>query len=172
MLLVTLNILTYVSSSTQEVITPRLHSALFGYGWGADYGDPQNYLIQESYGNDNAYYSNTYTNINLVEENEYTADLINSYKEFTSMLEEADKITDDLDARYQAFAEAEAYLIQHGLSIPQSCGTGWCLTKIDLYSKMRAIYGCQNDKMKNWITNSEGYTRRKISLKITEKAKE
>ena len=165
---VTLNILTYVSSSTQEVITPRLHSALFGYGWGADYGDPQNYLIQESYGNDNAYYSNTYTNINLVEENEYTADLINSYKEFTSMLEEADKITDDLDARYQAFAEAEAYLIQHGLSIPQSCGTGWCLTKIDLYSKMRAIYGCQNDKMKNWITNSEGYTTAEMEARKAE----
>ena len=165
---VTLNILTYVSSSTQEVITPRLHSALFGYGWGADYGDPQNYLIQESYGHDNAYYSNTYTNINLVEENEYTADLINSYKEFTSMLEEADKITDDLDARYQAFAKAEAYLIQHGLSIPQYCGTGWCLTKIDLYSKMRAIYGCQNDKMKNWITNSEGYTTAEMEARKAE----
>ena len=165
---VTLNILTYVSSSTQEVITPRLHSALFGYGWGADYGDPQNYLIQESYGHDNAYYSNTYTNINLVEENEYTADLINSYKEFTSMLEEADKITDDLDARYQAFAKAEAYLIQHGLSIPQYCGTGWCLTKIDLYSKMRAIYGCQNDKMKNWLTDSNGYTTEQMEARKAE----
>ena len=165
---VTLNIMTYVSSSQQEVIAPSLHSALFGYGWGADYGDPQNYLVQESYGNDNAYYSNTYTNINKVEENEYTADLINSYKEFTSMLEEADKITDDLDARYQAFAKAEAYLIQHGLSIPQYCGTGWCLTKIDLYSKMRAIYGCQNDKMKNWLTDSNGYTTEQMEARKAE----
>ena len=84
------------------------------------------------------------------------------------MLEEADKITDYLDARYQAFAESEAYLIQHGLSIPQSCGTGWCLTKIDLYSKMRAIYGCQNDKMKNWINNSEGYTTEQMEARKAE----
>lgn len=154
---VKLNIKTYIKSSTQEVLNPRLQSATFGYGWGADYGDPQNYLIQEVIGTDNAYYSN-HSNINTLEENEYNKDLINCYKEFTNLVKEADAITNDLDARYEAFAKAEAYLIQHGLSIPQSYGSGWSLTKVNPYSKMRAIFGCQNDKMKNWETNADGYT--------------
>ena len=93
-----------------------------------------------------------------MEENEYNKDLINCYKEFTNLVKEADAITNDLDARYEAFAKAEAYLIQHGLSIPQSYGSGWSLTKVNPYSKMRAIFGCQNDKMKNWETNADGYT--------------
>ena len=154
---VKLNIKTYVSSSRQEVYTPRLHS-IVQTGWGADYGDPQNYLIQEAYGYDNAYYSNSYTKINEVEENENTKALLDSYKEFTRLMEEADAIKDDMDARYAAFAKAEAYLIQHGLSLPQSYTSGWTLTKINPYSKMNAVFGCQNDKMKNWETNSEGYT--------------
>jgi len=155
---VKLNIKTYVSSATQEVYTPRLHSVTVGSGWGADYGDPQNYLIQEAYGYDNAYYSAKYTNINSVEENENTKALLDTYKEFTRLIEEADAIVDDIDARYEAFAEAEAYMIQHALVIPQYYGTGWVLTKINPYSKMYAVYGCQNDKMKNWETNADGYT--------------
>ena len=155
---VTLNIKTYVSSGTQEVYVPSLHSITVGFGWGADFGDPQNYLVQEAYGYDNAYYSNSYTKINEVEENENTKALLDSYKEFTRLMEEADAIKDDMDARYAAFAKAEAYLIQHGLSLPQSYTSGWTLTKINPYSKMNAVFGCQNDKMKNWETNANGYT--------------
>ena len=155
---VKLNIKTYIQSSTNEVYTPKLHSISAGAGWGADYGDPQNYLIQEAYGYDNAYYSAKYTNINSVEENENTKALLDTYKEFTRLIEEADAIVDDTDARYGAFAEAEAYMIQHALVVPQYYGTGWVLTKINPYSKMYAVYGCQNDKMKNWETNADGYT--------------
>ena len=155
---VKLNIKTYIQSSTNEVYTPKLHSISAGAGWGADYGDPQNYLIQEAYGYANAYYSAKYTNINSVEENENTKALLDTYKEFTRLIEEADAIVDDTDARYEAFAEAEAYMIQHALVIPQYYGTGWVLTKINPYSKMYAVYGCQNDKMKNWETNADGYT--------------
>ena len=155
---VKLNIKTYIQSSTNEVYTPKLHSISAGAGWGADYGDPQNYLIQEAYGYDNAYYSAKYTNINSVEENENTKALLDTYKEFTRLIEEADAIVDDTDARYEAFAEAEAYMIQHALVVPQYYGTDWVLTKINPYSKMYAVYGCQNDKMKNWETNADGYT--------------
>ena len=45
-----LNIKTYVSSSTQEVLNPHLQSITMN-GWGADYGDPQNYLGNEVSGN-------------------------------------------------------------------------------------------------------------------------
>ena len=155
---VQLNIKTYVSSLRKEVTQAHLHSFIIN-GWGADYGDPQNYLGQQRYGYDNAYYSTTYSYVNdLTEETDANRDLLNAYKEFTRMVDEADAITNDLDARYQAYAKAEAYFLEHALTIPCYYGIGWCLTKVDNDSKMFAMYGCQNEKMKNWETNSEGYT--------------
>ena len=46
---VKLNIKTYIQSSRNEVIIPHLHS-ITNNGWGADYGDPQNFLGQRTYG--------------------------------------------------------------------------------------------------------------------------
>lgn len=67
---VQLNIKTYVSSLRKEVTQAHLHSFIIN-GWGADYGDPQNYLGQQRYGYDNAYYSTTYSYVNdLTEETE------------------------------------------------------------------------------------------------------
>ena len=154
---VKLNILTYVQSSTQEVYNAKKHSMVVN-GWGADYGDPQNYMSQEVMGNDNAFYSRQYSYIDDVVETEATKNLLDTYAEFTRMVEEAGTINDDLDARYQAFAKAEAYMIQHALCFPHYYDVGWCLTKVNPYSKINAMYGCVNGKMKNWETNSEGYT--------------
>ena len=33
---------------------------------------------------------------------------------------------------------------------------------------MRAIYGCQNDKMKNWLTDSNGYTTEQMEARKAE----
>ncbi len=158
---IVVNIKTYISSATTEVYTPKLHS-ISTNGWGADYGDPQNYLGQETYGYDNAYYSTSQSKINDVEETEATKDLLDTYKEFTRLVEEADAITDDLDARYQAYAVAEAYMLDHALVIPFYYNPTWCLTKIDPYSKMNAMFGSQNEKMKNWKTNANGFTTEEI----------
>ena len=155
---VTLNICTYVSSLRNEVVEPHLHS-LVTNGWGADYGDPQNYLGQEVYGADNAYYSASYSYINeITAPDETNADLIASYQEYTSLVEAADAITDDLDARYQAYAEAEAYMLDHVFVMPCYYSIGWCLSKVDNDSKMYAMYGGMNEKMKNWDTHVDGYT--------------
>ena len=158
---IVVNIKTYISSATTEVYTPKLHS-ISTNGWGADYGDPQNYLGQETYGYDNAYYSTSQSKINDVEETEATKDLLDTYKEFTRLVEEADAITDDLDARYQAYAVAEAYMLDHALVIPFYYNPTWCLTKVDPYSKMNAMFGSQNEKMKNWKTNANGFTTEEI----------
>ncbi len=152
------NIKTYVSSVRNEVVQPHLHSFVTN-GWGADYGDPQNYLGQEVYGNDNAYYSANYSYINeITEETPENKALLDTYKEYSAMVEAADAITDDLDARYAAYAKAEAYLLDHVLVLPCNYSIGWCLSKIDNDTKMYAMYGAQNEKIKNWATNSVGYT--------------
>ena len=152
------NIKTYVSSVRNEVVQPHLHSFVTN-GWGADYGDPQNYLGQEVYGNDNAYYSAHYSYINeITEETPENKALLDTYKEYTKLVEAADAIIDDMDARYAAYAKAEAYLLDHALVIPYNYSVGWVLSKVDNDSKINAMYGCTNDKMKNWDTKADGYT--------------
>ena len=155
------NINTYVSSASQEVYTPKLQSFVFN-GWTPGVNDPTNYLDTVLYDAVNAYYSDTYSNIVDVEETETTKDLIDTYKEFTAMAEKAKAINDDMDARYQACAEAETYLISHALVLPAYHSSSWCLTKINPYSKIHAPFGGLNEKMKNWETNADGYTTAEI----------
>ncbi len=155
---VVFNIKTYVSSIRKEVVQPHLHSIAIN-GWGADYGDPQNYLGQETYGNDNAYYSANYSYMNdITEETPANKELIAAYKEFTSLVEAADTITTDLDARYKAYAKAEAFMLENALVVPAMYAQGIALGKYDNTSKMNAMFGVQNEKFKNIRTNVNGYT--------------
>lgn len=115
----------------------------------------ENFLDQIVIGRDYAYYANKYTNINELPEGSETRKL---FEEFTAKVDEAKAITDDLDARYEKFAEAEAFLLNHALSIPSTYENAWQLTHINDYSKMNALYGCQNYTYKNWETSTEAYT--------------
>ena len=151
--LVVLEIRTYVSKLNTEVRDPQLAS-IYINGWGADFADPVNFLGQETYGDDNAYYSTAYSKIN----NATDEKLIATYKEFTEMVNTAKAITDDLDARYAAFAKAEAFWIQHALTIPWSYEVTWKVTSINEYSKIYTAYGNQSERYVNWETNSDLYT--------------
>ena len=151
--LVVLEIRTYVSKLNTEVRDPQLAS-IYINGWGADFADPINFLGQETYGEDNAYYSVYYSKIN----NATDKKLIATYKEFTDMVNTAKAITDDLDARYAAFAKAEAFWIQHALTIPWSYEVTWKVTSINEYSKIYTAYGNQSERYVNWGTNSDLYT--------------
>ena len=150
---VKLNTCTYVSSLSNEVRIPQLASFYIN-GWGADYADPLNFLGQETYGDDNAYYSQSYSMIN----NATDPDLIATYEEFTRLVKEADAIVDDMDARYTAFAEAEAYFVSHALTIPCMVSVSWQMTCSTDYSKIYTAYGMQAGRYVNWETNGDIYT--------------
>ena len=154
---VDLQINTYVSSQTQEVINPRLQSFAIN-GWGADYGDIYNFLGQETYGEDSAYYSMNYSNAN----DNTDPDLVATYKEFTELVNKAAAITDDHDARLQAFCDAEVYMLQHALAIPVQYEVSWQLTKVNDYTKSNALYGINNYLYKNWQTSVDPYTTEQI----------
>ena len=156
-----LNIKSYVSNLISEVLTPKLHS-FYEDSWVPDYGDPKTFLDQEVMGSDSAFYANILTNINSVEESEATKDLLETYRTFTDLVDQASQIYDDNDKRLQAFAEAEAYMIENALVIPSYYPVSLCLTKIDPYSTVNAIFAWQNGKMKNWETNADGYTTAEI----------
>lgn len=150
---VVLNIDSYVSSLTQEIVNARKQSFVIN-GWGADYGDVQNFLGQETYGEDGAYYSMNYSNINDASDE----DLIADYKEFTELVNTANDIVDDLDARYDAYADAETYFIQHAFTIPMEYEVTYQLTHINDNTKIYALYGMQNYLYKNWETSVDAYT--------------
>lgn len=49
-------------------------------------------------------------------------------------------------------------MIENSLVLPSSYDIKWQLTKINDFSKINAMFGCQNGKYKNWETSQEPYT--------------
>ena len=154
-----LDIQTYVSSLTQEVRTPQLQSFVIN-GWSADFGDPVNFLGQETLHDDNAFYSHYYSNIARVAEApaDYQKDLMDAFEQYTDLVNAANAIVNDTDARYEAFAKAEAYMLENVLVSPTYYDIAWTLTHANEYSKINAMYGGCNYKAVNWETSEEAYT--------------
>ena len=146
---ITLKIGTYISSVANEVRKPH-KASIFINGWGADFADPINFLGQETYNDSAAYYSNAYSIINEATD----PDLIAAYEEFTDLVIKAKAITDDIDARYAAFAKAEACMLDHALVIPWFYEVQWELTKVNAFSKVYSMYGMQAYRYTDW----EAYT--------------
>ena len=154
-----LELRTYVSSFAKEVRTPKMHAFVIN-GWGADFGDPVNFVGQEILHDDNAYYAVAYSNIPIVADapEDYQKDVVAQFEEFTDLVNEANAIVDDTDARYEAFAKAEAYMINHSLAVPCYYDVRWCLTHVNEYSKINAMFGPCNYKYVNWETSEDAYT--------------
>ena len=157
---IVLDVNTFVSSTMKEVVAPKLQSFVH-MGWGADFGDPINFLTQIIVHDDNAYYSCNMTNIAGIVNNgpaSYQEDLVAAYEKFTDLVNEGRAIVDDTDARYAAFAKAEAYFLDENLIFPTVYDITWCLTHVNEYSKINAMYGPCNYKAVNWETSEEAYT--------------
>ena len=157
---IVLDVNTFVSSTMKEVVAPKLQSFTH-MGWGADFGDPINFLTQIIIHDENAYYSCNMTNIAGIVNNgpaSYQTELVAAYEKFTDLVNEGRAIVDDTDARYAAFAKAEAYFLDENLIFPTVYDITWCLTHVNEYSKINAMYGSCNYKAVNWETSEEAYT--------------
>ena len=157
---IVLDVNTFVSSTMKEVVAPKLQSFTH-MGWGADFGDPINFLTQIIIHDDNAYYSCNMTNIAGIVNNgpaSYQTELVAAYEKFTDLVNEGRAIVDDTDARYAAFAKAEAYFLDENLIFPTVYDITCCLTHVNEYSKINAMYGPCNYKAVNWETSEEAYT--------------
>jgi len=112
--------------------------------WGPDYADPQ-----------------TYTDIFRAENNSYlflsdhegAKELADAYY---TLVDAAHAITNDLQARYLAYAEAEAYLIKHAVVIPFGPGSGgYTASRIDPFSQQFAPFGISNERYKGSVLLEE-----------------
>ena len=93
-------------------------------GWGPDYVDPKTFT--EIYSPVDGYYMHAcgLTDLGATNSPDYGSDddlkEELGFNEYEALYREADAIKGDTDARYAAFAKADAYLLAHGLYIPTS----------------------------------------------------
>ena len=113
-------------------------SGLYGMmncNWGPDYADPQTYTEPFDVGNKYAFMDKA-----------TDTETLNGYYE---LLEKAKAITNDMSARYLAFAEAEAYLLEHGYVMAFGYGSGgYTATLLDPFSGPIAPFGLTNERFK------------------------
>ncbi len=106
--------------------------------WGADYADPETWtdpFYQEagSRGYQYAFLRRA------IDDNTASAATV---AEYFRLVEEAKKITVDTNARYAAFAEAEAYLIEHALAVPYGISVSdYIATKLNVFEGQYAAFG-------------------------------
>ncbi len=106
--------------------------------WGADYQDPETWVdpfyqesVDDGYGYNFMYQS--------IVDGEASADVIKGYY---ALVKAAKAIKTDLNARYDAFAKAEAYLIDHALVIPYGASpAGYVATKLNAFEGQFASFG-------------------------------
>ena len=109
--------------------------AFMKVNWGADYADPETYTDPFDPGNNSYRFTDEATEIDL--------------SEYKALLSAAKAITDDLDARYAAFAAAEAYLIEHAYMSPFGPGSGgYTVSKLDPFTAQFAPFGISQERYK------------------------
>lgn len=135
---VTVTIGTYSQSVRQEVYAEQ-KQAMTGAGWIPDYMDPINVLftfLPDGYMNN----SNDPKSMGMSHWN---------LPEFVALVEAADAETVDIDKRYNMFAEAEAYLLEHAYVIPlYQAGAEYRMSSFNPYSRTYSLTGGANYRYK------------------------
>ncbi len=133
--------------------------ALMLCNWGPDYADPETYTDPWSLGftyswpelsTDPAYETGeTYTAEDAAAlglEDKFIGAKVKTYNK---MVDEAKAEKLDISARYQKFAEAEAYFIDHAFIIPFAVkNDGYCVNKISPFDRPFAPFGVSTLKFK------------------------
>ena len=90
-------------------------------GWSPDYNDPKSYV--DVYSPTTGYYMTSIGLGTIDKDGNVVDEAIKEQiglMEYEELYRAADAITDDLDARYEAFAKADSYLIEHAIFVPTS----------------------------------------------------
>ena len=99
--------------------------------WGADYADPETWT--DPFTDDSNY------NFIYKSEDPTTQAL---YAEYQDLVAQAKAITDDMDARYEAFAKAEAFLLDHAFAVPFSISNrSYQMCNLNVFEGQYASFG-------------------------------
>ncbi len=137
---------------TDNFLTEVRRSGQYAFmkcGWGADYADPETWTDPFYQAKGESGYDAGYKYAFLakaIEEGTATADVVSEY---FSLVDAAKEITTDTNARYEAFAEAEALLIEHALVLPFSISVSdYIATKVDVFEAQYAPFGVSGLRFK------------------------
>ena len=121
---------------------------LMSYYWGADYSDPETevYPFYQEAGDRGTCYAFLRTG---VEDGIITGETAEYVMTYMDLVKKAKAITEDLDARYEAFANAEAYLIQNALVVPLGLPVPpYIATRLNLWEGQYAPTGLSTNRLK------------------------
>ncbi len=133
-----------------------------GTGWGPDYGDPKTYVdVMDPDSGDMLKYLGLNWTGTEVGDDAAVKEAIGLY-EFQELKNAAEAVVDDNDTRFELYAKAEAYLIDHALFIPYiTQGGGYSVSKVVPYTQLYGAYGLSDSKYKyiqvsdEIVTNAE-----------------
>lgn len=133
--------------------------------WGADYADPESYT-DPFYQNENINYKYGFM-ATTVDEGTAAAETVSEYFRLVEVAK-AEKV--DLDKRYELFAAAEAYLIEHSLAIPYGASvSSYVATKLNVFEGQYAPFGVsalryKGQKLYDHFITMEEYTANKEAV--------
>ena len=116
--------------------------------WGADYSDPQTETdpFYQAEGARGSRYAFLRTG---VEDGFITGDTADAVMNYMKAIEAAVEITDDINARYDAFANAEASLINNALVVPMGMSIPpYIATRLNYWEGQYASTGFSNKRLK------------------------
>ena len=116
--------------------------------WGADYSDPQTESdpFYQAKGDRGSRYAFLRTG---VEDGYITGETADAVLNYMNAIEEATAITEDIDARYDAFANAEASLINNALVVPMGMSVPkYLATRLNYWEGQYASTGFSNKRLK------------------------
>ena len=107
--------------------------------WGADYADPETWT--DPFADDSNY------SFIFASENPTTQAL---YAEYQDLVAAAKAITGDMDARYEAFAKAETFLLDHAFALPiHTSNRSYSMNKLNVFEGQYASFGMANLRYKD-----------------------
>lgn len=99
--------------------------------WGADYADPETWT--------DPFVEGSKYNFIFKSEDPATKAL---FTEYTELVEAAKAVTNDMDARFEAFAKAEALLLEHGFALPiHTSSRSYQMSNLNVFESQYAPFG-------------------------------
>jgi len=105
--------------------------ALMKCNWGADYADPETWT--------DPFVEGSKYNFIFESKDPSTAAL---FAEYTDLVNAAKAVTNDMDARFEAFAKAEALLLEHAFALPiHTSSRSYQMSNVNVFESQYAPFG-------------------------------
>ena len=113
--------------------------ALQKCNWGADYADPETWTDPFVTGSSYSF---------IFKSEDPTTQAL--FAEYEKLVNAAKAITNDMDARYEAFAKAESFLLEHGFALPiHTSARGYQMSRLNLFEGQYSSFGMANLRYKD-----------------------